>query len=156
MGASEPVIPIRMIRPDLVDLPDHKLPAPYSLRWYRPGDERDWVRIAQRADIYNKIDESLFGRQFGDDTKELARRQCYLCDVDGIAIGTATAWFDDDPGGRRWGRVHWVDIIPEYHGRGLGKALVAAVCRRLRELGHDRAYLTTESPRIPAIRLYER
>ena len=37
---------------------------------------------------------------------------------------------------------------------GLAKPLMTVVCNRLRELGHQRAYLTTATIRIPAIRLY--
>ncbi len=156
MAAAESVIPIRMSRPDLEGIGQHGAPAPFFLRWYEAGDEQRWVRITSRADIYNRIDESLFRREFGQDRALLAQRQCYLCDAGGETIGTATAWFNDDYRGGSWGRVHWVDIVPEYQGRGLGRALVSAVCHRLRQLGHQRAYLTTESPRIPAIRLYLR
>jgi GNAT superfamily N-acetyltransferase len=71
-------------------------------------------------------------------------------------IGTGAAWFDDDFGGARIGRVHWVAILPEYQGRGLSKPLLSAICRRLRELGHGRAYLATASARSRAIQLYLR
>ena len=54
----------------------------------------------------------------------------------------------------RSGRVHWMAILPEFQGRGLGKALLAAICRRLRELGHERAYLHTSAARLAAIQLY--
>jgi ribosomal protein S18 acetylase RimI-like enzyme len=75
---------------------------------------------------------------------------------DGQAIGTATAWFKDNFEGRRFGRVHWVAIVPEYQGRGLAKPLMSTICRRLQELGHDCAYLTTSTARLPAINLYRR
>ena len=54
----------------------------------------------------------------------------------------------------RWGRVHWMAIRPEFQGRGLGRALLTVICRRLRELGHERAYLHTSAARLAAIRLY--
>jgi GNAT superfamily N-acetyltransferase len=54
----------------------------------------------------------------------------------------------------RSGRVHWMAILPEFQGRGLGKALLSTICHRLRELGHERAYLHTSAARIPAIKLY--
>jgi len=56
--------------------------------------------------------------------------------------------------GTLWGRVHWMAMLPEVQGRGLGKALLTAICQRLRELGHERAYLHTSAARLPAIRLY--
>ncbi len=36
----------------------------------------------------------------------------------------------------------------------MSKPLMKAICERLRELGHDRAYLTTNTLRVRAIALY--
>jgi GNAT superfamily N-acetyltransferase len=47
-----------------------------------------------------------------------------------------------------------VAIRPEHQGQGLAKPLLSRVCRRLHELGHSRAYLTTSTSRVPAICLY--
>jgi len=151
-GSSE--FPVVMVRPDLEGLPQYDLPAGFSLRAYRPGDEAEWLRIHELADRYNTFTASTFTEQFGADAEVLRRRQLYLCEPAGAAIGTATAWFDDDFRGERWGRVHWVAIVPAFQGRGLGKPLMSAVCNRLRQLGHRRAYLTSNTARVPAIGLY--
>ena len=143
-----------MIRPNLKDIPEFALPAGFSLRWHEPGDEQAWFQIHLAADRENEITPGLFTRAFGLDSALLAQRQCYLLDLAGAVIGTATAWFDDNFQGMPFGRVHYVALLPPYQGRGLSKPLMTAVCRRLRELGHDRAYLTTSSSRLPAIRLY--
>ena len=146
--------PISMIRESLEGIPHFELPPPYTMRWYRPGDEGAWLEIHERADKYTSVTPELFVEQFGSDAETLGRRQCYLCDGDGTPIGTATAWFNDDYRGRPHGRVHWVAIVPERQGRGLSKPLLSRVCLRLRELGHERAYLTTQAVRLPAIGLY--
>lgn len=143
-----------MVRKDLEQIPQFSLPEGFILRWYEPGDERLWIRIHLVTERLRIVTPELFFQQFGSDLEMLARRQCYLFAPDGTAIGTSTAWFDDAFEGQRCGRVHWVAVLPEFQGRGLGKALVTHTCRRLRELGHDRAYLATSALRIPAIRLY--
>ena len=154
---SEPSSPapvaLKMARPNLEKLPDYPLPSPFALRWYLPGDDEHWLRIHLQADRLNSIHQQLFAEQFGADVGSLRERQCYLLHGQ-LPIGTATAWFKDDFEGGSWGRVHWVAILPEYQGRGLAKPLLSATCRRLRELGHVRAYLTTSSSRKPAIHLY--
>jgi GNAT superfamily N-acetyltransferase len=146
--------PLTMIRPTLESLPEHPLPAGFGLRRYRPGDMDHWLLIHRLADRYNEVSASMFRAQFGDDDRLLAERQWYLIDESGTAVGTATAWLDEHFQGGRWGRVHWVAIVPALQGRGLAKPLLSAVCRRLRELGHERAYLTTSAARLPAINLY--
>jgi N-acetylglutamate synthase-like GNAT family acetyltransferase len=92
--------------------------------------------------------------QITEASQELARRQCYLLDAAGHPIGTATAWFEDNYHGEVWGRLHWVAILPEWQGRGLGKALMSAVCERLHELHPERSFLRTTSQRLAAIHLY--
>ena len=147
---------VQMVRENLESIPEFALPAGFALRWYRPGDEAHWRRIHLLADRDNEITPDLFGQRFGCDCALLARRQSYLLDGGGEAIGTGTAWFNDNFEGARFGRVHYVAIVPEHQGRGLSRPLMTAICQRLRELGHDRAYLTTATTRMPAIKVYLR
>jgi len=145
---------VRMHCPDLTATPAFALPSGYTLRTYRPGDETAWVEIHRLADRLNPSSLELFARHFGEAREELPRRQLLLLSPAGIAVGTATAWFGTDRDGRLAGRVHWVAIVPAEQGRGLAKPLLAAVCRRLLELGHRQAYLTTSTLRVPALNLY--
>lgn len=145
-----------MVRTDLEGLPRFESPPGYAIRAYQPGDEPTWVRLQRAADRFNDVTPDLFRREFGADPDPLRARQRYLLAPDGAAVGTATAWFGRDPLGRDAGRVHWVAIHPDHQGRGLAKPLLAHVCALLRELGHERAYLTTSSRRLAAIGLYSR
>ena len=145
-----------MVRTNLDNVPEFVLPAGFVLRWYQPGDEADWLRIHLAADHYNEITPTLFHQQFSLDENLLRERQCYLLDPHGKVIGMAAAWFNNNFEGERCGRVHWVAILPEQQGKGLSRPIMTATCRRLRELGHDRAYLSTSTARLPAIRLYLR
>ena len=145
---------VTMVRVDLAGLPRHALPEGFAIRPYAPGDELAWVRIQSAADAYNVIVASLFRAQFGDDTLELARRLFMLEDAAGRAIGTAAAWFGGARRGPEAGRVHWVAIHPAHQGRGLAKPLMSRVCLALRDLGHESAFLTTSTARVPAIALY--
>jgi GNAT superfamily N-acetyltransferase len=154
VNATEKNVPVKMTRANLDNVPLFALPAGFSLRGYQPGDEAHWLRIHLAADRVNPITPELFQRQFGLDEKLLSQRQCYLLNPRAEVVGTGTAWFNDSFKSARWGRVHWMAVVPEFQGRGLGKALLAAICRRLRELGHEQAYLTTSTARVPAIRLY--
>lgn len=154
MNVIQENAPITMVRDNLEGIPDHSLPEGFILRGYQPGDQKLWEEIHLLADRYLTPTSDLFHREFGTDEAVLAERQLYLLAADGQAIGTATAWFNDNFRGRAYGRVHWVAIVPRYQGQGLAKPLMAAVCCRLRELGHDRAYLTTSTARVPAVRLY--
>jgi len=156
MSVIEKNLPITMSRANLDDVPEFALPGGFSLRWYQPGDEAHWLRIHLTADRHNEITQELFERQFGRDKKRLGVRQCYLLSSTDHVIGTGTAWFDHHFQGCRWGRVHWVAIVPEFQGRGLAKPLMMTICRRLRELGHKRAYLSTSTARSAAIGLYLR
>lgn len=154
MNMNAPNITVKMCRETLEGLPVHPLPPGCRIRAYAPGDEHAWVRIEAASERFHAISLDLFRREFGDDPALLAERQFFLLDERGAAIGTATAWFDPDHGGQPYGRIHWVAIHPDWQGRGLAKPLLSRVCGRLRELGHDRAYLVTSSARIVAINLY--
>jgi GNAT superfamily N-acetyltransferase len=147
-------ISVDMIRHNLDQIPQFVLPAPYTLRWYQPGDEVQWTDIHVEAERYNDITPELFANQFGTDPNLLAERQAYLVADRGRVIGTASAWFGSKQWRKEDGRIHWVAIRPSHQGLGLAKPLLTTVCNRLHELGHRRAYLDTSTVRLPAINLY--
>ncbi len=153
MDVIRDYIDVMMTRENLDDIPRCPLPAGYSIRWYRPGDEGLWLTIQSLADKYTDVTSNLFKDEFGSDAGVLSERQCFLCDGDGNEIGTASAWFGNHSG-QLLGRVHWVAIVPQHQGKGLAKPLLASICDRLRSLGHGKTYLTTQTCRIPAINLY--
>ncbi len=156
MSIVERNVALVMARADLKGIPRHAVPVGYGIRPYAPGDEQAWLEVQAAADRYNEITLELFRREFGADPALLGRRLFFLVDADGAAIGAAAAWFADEHRGKPVGRVHWVAIRPTNQRRGLAKPLMSHVCVRLRELGHERAFLTTSSARIPAIALYLR
>jgi GNAT superfamily N-acetyltransferase len=147
---------LTMVREDLDNLPSHPLPAPFSIRWYEPGDEVHWVAL--QAPFYQpgEITVDLFREEFGSNADALSARHSFLLDPTGQPIGTAAAWTYDGFRGPEYGRIHWVAIARDYQGRGLSKPLLSAVCRRLLDLGHTKAYLTTSTHRPVAVALYRR
>ncbi|MFC1604640.1 GNAT family N-acetyltransferase [Planctomycetota bacterium] len=146
-------IDIRMSRENLDNIPEDSLLSGYSIRWYQPGYEEYWQAVQTLADEFTRVTPDLFEEQFGTDTQLLSERQCFLCDSEENIIGTATAWLDNHDG-KSLGRIHWLAIIPQQQGNGLAKPLLTIICNRLKELGHRKTYLTTQSVRIPAINLY--
>ncbi len=49
-----------------------------------------------------------------------------------------------------------VGISPEFQGRGLGKALIAEVCRYCKDNGFEDAYVEAESDDIDAVNFYRK
>jgi GNAT superfamily N-acetyltransferase len=156
-GESVPYHDVRMVRPDLEGIPDAALPDGFRLVDYRPGDAAAWTDIHRLAYAGDPIEitPELHARQFGTDEAVLARRQLFIEAPDGRKIATATAWARESYHGEPHGQVHWVAALPAYQGRGLAKPLLRATLLRMKELGHARAMLVTQSTRKVAIRLYE-
>ena len=153
MDPVQEYLDVKMIRQNLDDIPEYNLPAGYSIRWYQVGYEKHWQAIQLLADEYTRVTPDLFKEQFGTDIQLLSERQCFLCDGKDNIIGTATAWLDNLDG-KSLGRIHWLAIVPHRQGKGLAKPLLTITCKRLKDLGHSKTYLTTQNVRIPAINLY--
>ena len=143
-----------MIRDNLEDIPGFAPSSDYTVRWFQAGDDEAWRRIQTAAEKFHPITSDTFVRVFGRNATWLSQRLCFILDAEGNAVGTGAAWFDDNFDGKKFGRIHWMAVVPEHQGRGLGRVLMTEVCHRLRELKHTNAYLITSSARIAAIRLY--
>jgi GNAT superfamily N-acetyltransferase len=152
-----PYKPIFMIRRSVDGVPQFDFPDGFVAAFYRPGDKSIWLDIHHQC--YDpegriKITPETFDQNFGTNHHVLAQRQLYVFDITGRAVGSTTAWFNDNYRGEKFGQIHWVAIVPDCQGKGLAKPMMTAAMNRFKELGHTRVYLGTQTTRIPAIQLY--
>ncbi|TVR61894.1 MAG: GNAT family N-acetyltransferase [Spirochaetaceae bacterium] len=148
-------IPVVMVREHMRDLPAFELPSGFTYRYFTEGDESHWAEIETRAGEFpNPADaRAHFSKEFGAHTDEMRSRCVFIVDeTTSKPVGTATAWHGEWDGVEQ-GRLHWVGLVPELHGRGLGKAIVSLAMHRMASL-HTRAYLTTQTTSFVAIKIY--
>lgn len=148
-------IPVTMIRRDLLGFPRISLPAPFSIRLYRKGDESDWARVETAVGEFasEKAAMQHFLDEFGAHLHEMEHRCLLLEKNGGGVIGTATAWYNESFLDEAFGRLHWVGVLPEFQGRGLSKPLISEALCRLERL-HRKAYLTSQTTSYVAIKVY--
>lgn len=147
-------ISVVMLRENLKDIPQYPLPEGYRMRTYRRGDRKTWLAVLKASEPFVKITGKTFNDNFGSDLPAMFKRCYFLVAPDGQDTGTITVWYEPDYARRPWGRIHWVAIVPEHQRRGLSKPMMTVAMNRLRSLGHRRAMLTTQTPRLAAIKTY--
>lgn len=148
-------LPLIMVRETLLDLPAPVRPAGFSHRLYRIGDRSVWARIETAAGEFPDTDAALrqFAQEFEPSQTDMEDRCFFAVDEgSGQEVATATAWYNEERGAE-WGRLHWVGAVPEYHGLGLGRFLVALALHRFAR-DHARAYLTTRTTSVAAVKIY--
>lgn len=145
---------LKMVRKNLVGIPDYSLPAGFKFRLFEKGDENIWARIEASVGEFQSEEAALerFSAEFGNHLEEIAERCLFIENEHGEAIATTTAWYGDLRG-RVEGRIHWVAVVPAYQGRGLAKPLLSEAMSRLAK-HHDSAYLTSQTTSYQAINLY--
>ncbi len=143
---------LRMVRPNLNDLPKLELPHGYGLRTFQEGDEVHWANI---------ISDSFGGRErtAQDTHNEIISRDVFVPEGlffvthENIPVGTACAWRqsvkENDVG-----YVHMVGVTGEHTGQKLGKWVSLAVLFYFRDHGFTCSILDTDDFRLPAIKTY--
>lgn len=144
------------LKHDLENIETHDLPLGYRFRFYQSESDRHvWAEILQETKEYPTKQEALdrFSKEFLPYLSDVKERMIFLETLDGTVIGTATAWYGKFAG-KEMGRLHWVEIIPTYQGRGLGRPLIVEAMKQLR-LNHEAAYLSTQTRSKRGIHLYQ-
>jgi mycothiol synthase len=149
---------LRMWR-NLNDLPEVEVPSGYSLRSFESGDEGGFVEVKNAA----FSGEHAGGRDWtvADFEKEYLRSPLFRAEriffavCDGELVGTTTAWTAEFEG-REVGLIHWVAVVPEHRGKGLGWLLNVQALHKLKEMGYEECVLSTNESLSSAVRLYGR
>lgn len=157
MDKTVPYVDLAMKLDSLRNLPEFELPERYGWRFFRPGDIAEWAGIEISAGEFETPEQAAAGfRRYFPTDDALYERMLFLTDG-GVPFATAAAWYDDDGGpDGPLGRLHWVGIERSHQRRGLSYPLVSLTMRRMRELGHAAAFLTTQTTSWPAIKVYRK
>ncbi|MDE2845671.1 MAG: GNAT family N-acetyltransferase [Gemmatimonadota bacterium] len=145
---------LRMVRPNLVDLPEISVPDGYALRTFRSGDEAAWCEIMNTGIGTDWTAEKC--RRELTETEPFMADGCFFAmrtGEAGEAVATACA-YDVQPEGMSAAQVHMVCAKPVHRGRGLGRLVTLAVLHYMRAHGYAAAFLGTDDFRVPAVRTY--
>jgi beta-glucuronidase len=153
LQASSAGYEVTMIRPHLDEIPQVAFPEGFDVRPMRLDEAGLWTDIWHDAEPYAEIKPELFHNQFGDDLQAIQWRSFIVTNPRGIAVATISAWYNRTFKGQDYGQIHWVAVRKSYWGRGLGKAMLTHALNHMAKW-HDRAFLGTQTERIPAIKIY--
>lgn len=142
---------LTMIRPHLEDLPRMDLADGYGLRTFQPGDASHWLRIC-KPEFGMGWDAAALHRQILDAPFFEPEHMFFVTHGD-QPVGVACAW-RAQPDQQIVGTLHYIAVQPEHRGKGLGRVLLGAVLRKVRELGFAQCDLSTNDYRWAAIGLY--
>ncbi len=151
---------LRMRRRDLEELPPNPHPPLPPAGGHPQEVGPRFVRLASEEDVpaLARVLTLAFGEEWSETRvrRELLDHPevpaTFVAIVDDEIAATASYQLSGEFPQAGW--VHWVGADPAHAGKGLGKAVVVAVLHAAREDGKSGAGLTTDDPRLPAIRTY--
>lgn len=131
--------------------PEINLPAGYELRQYTPSDLHSYQSLMDIAG-FGKWDEA----RIRSTHQRTLQSGLFLIEHLPTRKIVATALANPAPTDRypHGGELGWVAADPAHSGKGLGKAVCAAVVRLFLSRGYHTIYLSTDDHRLPAIATY--
>ena len=151
-----------MFEGDLSSIPEYSLPAGYSIAAVSADEnmediKKDWIGIEFSAKEFSSYEqgEASWEKYYASRQEMLPGRMFFVKDAVGKRVATATAFFDiygRNKSGAGW--LHWVAVRRQEQGKGLSKPLICAVLQRMKELGHTKVKIPTQTTTWLACKVY--
>lgn len=130
-----------------------ELPSGYHFRSCRE-DEVDWLKRAPFDDPVEAVEYENFMNEwfetvYAGQLDQFRAQTILVCGTDDRPVATCSWW-------KAYGQIntiHWLKTLPEFEGKGLGRALLSEIFRRIPEEGLP-VYLHTQPGSYRAIKLY--
>jgi ribosomal protein S18 acetylase RimI-like enzyme len=115
-----------------------------NIRSLHPGEHTTCETVLRCLPDWFGIDESL--RQYVADAADTSRFESFVADDGGRVLGFVTLrrHFAES------GEIHCMGVVPEFHGKGVGRSLVARVESVLRQAGASYLQVKTMGPSRPS------
>ncbi len=123
-----------------------EISAPFSIRACREDELDVWAQLCAESEEDIDCAKEYIERVYKPVDADFARRILFACDENDRPVGTCTLW-------KAYGyaeTVHWLRVLPEYEGRGIGRALLTACLRS----AQGPIFLHTQERNARAVGLY--
>jgi len=131
------------------DTPDktafRALPAEYSFRLCRRDELEVWKRVVVEEQYVHYVTE-FYEKVYAKHEDEFFRRCLFACDANDKPVASTFIW-------RSYGLINtvgWFRVLPEYEGKGLGRAILSEIFTD----AEYPIYLHTQPTSARAIKLY--
>ena len=121
------------------------LPDGYSSRFCRRDELEAWKRIAAEEQ-YGVFVINFYNNLYTENDDEFFNRCLFVCNAYDTPVASAFIW-------RSYGQINafsWFRVLPEYEGKGLGRALLSEILKN----AEFPVYLHTQPTSARAIKLY--
>jgi len=122
-----------------------KLPAVFSFRNCRPDELEVWKRVVAEEQYIGYVTE-YYDKVYASRSDEFFHRCMFVCDTREKPVASTFIW-------RSYGKINtvgWFRVLPEYEGRGLGRAILSKIFTD----ADFPVYLHTQPTSARAIKLY--
>ena len=121
------------------------LPQGFFFRPCRRNEIDIWTRVVTE-EAYIGYAVKFYENVYAKNADEFYKRCIFVCDAHDMPVGSSFIW-------RAYGKINtvgWTRVLPEYEGKGIGRALLSEVLRT----AEFPVYLHTQPSSLCAIKLY--
>ena len=98
------------------------IPAPYAIRPCRAEETALWTRLCAESEEDIVCAQEYIDEVYAPADPLFYRRILFACDKNNRPVGACMLW----KAYNCMDTVHWLRVLPEYEGRGIGRALLGA------------------------------
>ena len=130
-----------------------ELPVGYSLRNCRHDELGIWKRMPfDKPDLAKEYDgfmSDYFAATYGGKEELFFAKTLFVCNLQNKPVATCLSWQAYD----EFNTIQWFKVLKECEGRGIGRALLSIIMRKLAKQDYP-VYLHTQPSSFRAIKLY--
>ena len=130
-----------------------KLADTYHIRNCREDELEIWKAFPfddpEEAKAYHGYMTNFFVQVYADKGRLFFETCLFVCDKNDKPIATAFIWKAYD----EFNTIHWLKVLKEYEGKGIGRALLSMIMQEL-DVNDFPVYLHTQPASYRAIKLY--